>query len=33
MKPEIHQQAFIRAKMEGMSLNEWINKAIEKQLA
>lgn len=33
MKPEVHQQAYIRAKMAGISLNEWINNAIEKQLA
>jgi predicted HicB family RNase H-like nuclease len=33
MKPEVHQQAFIQAKLAGISLNEWINRAIEKQLA
>ena len=33
MKPEVHQQAFIRAKQAGISLNEWINRAIEKQLS
>jgi predicted HicB family RNase H-like nuclease len=33
MKPEVHQQAYVRAKQAGISLNEWINKAIEKQLA
>ena len=32
MPPNIHQQAYIRAKQAGISLNEWINKAIEKQL-
>jgi predicted HicB family RNase H-like nuclease len=32
MKPELHQQAYIRSKQEGISLNEWINRAIEKQL-
>jgi predicted HicB family RNase H-like nuclease len=33
MKPQIHQLAFVRAKQDGISLNEWINNAIEKQLA
>ena len=33
LKPEVHQQAFIRAKQAGISLNEWINRAIEKQLS
>lgn len=33
MPPELHQQAYIRAKRAGVSLNEWVNRAIEKQLA
>jgi predicted HicB family RNase H-like nuclease len=33
MKPEVHQKVFVQAKQDGISLNEWINKAIEKQLA
>ncbi len=33
MKPEIHQCAYYQARLEGVSLNEWINKAIEKQIA
>lgn len=32
MPPELHQQAYIRAKQAGISLNEWVNRAIEKQL-
>ena len=33
MTPEIHQQAYIRAREAGVSLNEWVNRAIEKQLS
>jgi predicted HicB family RNase H-like nuclease len=32
MPPELHQRAYIRAKQAGISLNEWVNRAIEKQL-
>ena len=32
MKPEVYQQAYLHAKQAGISLNEWINQAIEKQL-
>jgi predicted HicB family RNase H-like nuclease len=31
--PEVHQQAFVKAKESGISLNKWLEKAIEKQLA
>jgi predicted HicB family RNase H-like nuclease len=33
MPPDVHREAFIRAKQMGISLNEWINRAIEKQLS
>lgn len=33
MPPATHQQAYIRAREAGISLNQWVNKAIEKQLA
>jgi len=32
MPPELHQKAYIKARQAGVSLNEWVNKAIEKQL-
>lgn len=32
MTPEIHQQAYLKAKQAGVSLNEWINQSIEKTL-
>ncbi len=32
MPPELHQRAYVKARQAGISLNEWINKAIEKQL-
>ncbi len=32
MTPEVHQKAFIRSREAGLSLNEWVNRAIEKQL-
>jgi predicted HicB family RNase H-like nuclease len=32
MSPETHQQAYLKARTAGISLNEWVNKAIEKQL-
>lgn len=32
MDPEIHKRAFIEAKRAGLSLNQWVIGAIEKQL-
>ena len=32
MPAEVHQKVYLRAKSSGVSLNEWINKAIEKEL-
>ena len=33
MPPEIHQKVYVHAMESGLSLNEWINKAIERELA
>lgn len=33
MPVEIHQKVYLRARSSGISLNEWINKTIEKELA
>jgi predicted HicB family RNase H-like nuclease len=33
MSPRVHREAFVRAKQMGISLNEWINQAIEKHLS
>jgi predicted HicB family RNase H-like nuclease len=32
MPPETHQQVYLKAKQAGASLNEWPNRAIERQL-
>lgn len=32
MPAETHQKVYLRAKASGLSLNEWINKAIEREL-
>jgi predicted HicB family RNase H-like nuclease len=32
LSPETHQQAYIRAKQLGVSLNEWVKRTIEKEL-
>ena len=33
LPPEMHQQAYVKAKEAGISLNEWVKRTIEKQLA
>lgn len=33
LTPELHQRAYARAKAAGISLNEWVKQAVEKQLA
>jgi len=33
MPPETHQAVYLKAKQAGVSLNEWVNEAIEVQLA
>jgi predicted HicB family RNase H-like nuclease len=30
--PEVHQQAYVKARESGISLNQWFEQAIEKQL-
>jgi predicted HicB family RNase H-like nuclease len=33
LSPQVHQQAYAKAKQAGISLNEWVRRAVEKQLA
>lgn len=33
LPPVLHQQAYARARQSGVSLNEWVKQAIERQLA